>query len=368
MLPFLTLYLTEELGETPGDAGLVLAAYGLGALITAPFVGKLSDKIGAMRLMQISMLGSGVLFFLFSFLENYWFIFSLSVLLAVINESFRPASMAFISDSVEAELRKPAFALYRLAINLGMSIGPILGGFLTAINYSLLFYADGITCISAGIYLLLVKWDLPQTEEDELEAKSSPAKNLPPVYRDWKFLYFLLAMVPVGIVMFQLMSTLPLFLVNDLGYAKTTFGFVIAVNTVMIIIIELPLNTLMNKWSDWKLLLIGSLLTGIGFGGMAVLHSMPGIIITVIIWTFGEMILFPAGASYAAELSPKGKRGEYMGYYQLMFSICFTLGPWLGTVIFEEFGSFTLWIGTFMFGLISTIMMLKLKSFVSNNA
>ena len=116
-----------------------------------------------------------------------------------------------------------------------------------------------------------------------------------------------------------------------------------------------------NNWKDWKLLTLGCLLTGLGFGLMAFLTSLPGLIITIIIWTFGEMIYFPVAAAYIAEISPQEKRGEYMGWFQMVFSICLTVAPWLGTTIFEIYGSFTLWIWTFIAGLTSAVMYLKFR-------
>jgi MFS family permease len=157
------------------------------------------------------------------------------------------------------------------------------------------------------------------------------------------------------------MSSMPLFVVEELGYARTTFGIFVSVNTIIIILVELPLNNIMNEWAEWKLLAIGCLLTGIGFGLMAFISSVPFIVLSIVIWTFGEMIFFPAAASYAAELSPKEKRGEYMGYFHLVFSFSLMVAPFLGTTIFEIYGSFTLWMWTFISGLISAIMYLKFR-------
>ncbi|MBN1300480.1 MAG: MFS transporter [Melioribacteraceae bacterium] len=359
VLPFLALYLTQEMGETPGRAGFVLTVYGLGSLVSAPFTGKLSDKIGAMNLMRVSLFSSGIVLLLFPLFDNYIGILFISLLLSLVTEAFRPASMAFLSDQTEAEMLKPVFAVYRLAINLGMSIGPVAGGILTSIDFDLLFYADGITTLMAGVFLLFAKWEKCEHHSDSKDVIK--VKEIVPAFKDGRLLYYLFCLLPVTMVFFQHMSTMPLFLVEELGYARTTFGIFVSVNTVLIIIFEVPLNTYMVNWKNWRLLSIGSLLTGIGFGGLAFFHSLPGIVFTIVVWTFGEMIFFPAASSYIAELAPKGRRGEYMGYFQLLFSTAFTTAPWLGATIFAEFGSFTLWIGTFLFSLISALFILKLR-------
>jgi MFS family permease len=360
VLPFLALYLTQGIGASAAEAGIVLTIYGVGALITAPFVGKLSDRIGAMNVMKTSLLSSGVVFLIFPFFDKYYSILVLVFILSILSEAFRPASMAFLSDQGEATQRKTIFALYRLAINLGMSIGPLIGGFLTTIDFSLLFYVDGATTIIAGIYLVVVHWDKWKTSEDKGAPeimKSSPL----PVYKDYRYMYYLLALLPVSLVFFQNFSTMPLFIVEELGHAKSTFGILFTVNTVLIIIVEVPLNSAMSKWHDWKPLVIGSFLTAIGFGAMAFVQDLSLIVITIIIWTFGEMILFPSAAAYVAGIAPQKRRGEYMGYYQMLFSTCFIFAPLIGTNVYQFYGSSVLWIGTFVFGLISALMMIKLR-------
>jgi MFS family permease len=359
VLPFLALYLTQDKHYSVSSAGLILTVYGVGAFISAPFIGRLSDKVGELLLMRLSLILGGITLFIYSFLESYIAILALTFILAVIAEAFRPASMAFISNNITDEIRKPAFALYRLAINLGMSIGPVLGGVLTEIDFHLLFYVDAVTSISAGIFIWLIKWetlsDNSEKNEDEI------AKEKKAVFRDKNLLLFLLGMLPVTIVFFQHMSTLPIYLVDNLGYSKSMFGLLVSVNTVLIILFELPLNNAMKKTTDWKSLLWGAVLSGVGFGLFALFTSIPGIIFIIMIWSFGEMILFPSGNSFISVLAPKGRRGEYMGYYQMMFSLSFILAPLIGTAIYENFGSIILWIGTFVLSLISAFIFYRLR-------
>lgn len=358
VLPFLALYLTQSQHYNASSAGLIITVYGIGAFLSAPFVGRLSDKVGELVLMRLSLILSGITLFIYSYLTSFESILILTFVLSVIAEAFRPASMAFISNNIEDDQRKPAFALYRLAINLGMSIGPVLGGLLTEINFSLLFYVDGITSIIAGIFIWSIKWDLNSADSNLIEINENKSEPIikSSAFQDRNLLLFLIGMLPVTIVFFQSMSTLPLYLVDGLGFSKSAFGLLIAVNTVLIIILELPLNNAMKKIADWKTILVGAVLSGIGFGLLAVFSSVSGIILTIIIWTFGEMILFPSGNSLISSLAPKGRRGEYMGYYQMMFSLSFILAPLFGTFVLDAFGAVPLWISCFVLGLISSFV------------
>ena len=155
VLPFLAIYLTQKVGITPERAGFVLAFYGLGALVTSPIIGKLSDKIGSLRIMKFSLIASGLMMFAYSFVTEFTMIIIVTFLLSVISEAFRPANLSLISDIVDSNMRRPAFALNRLAINIGMSIGPVAGGFLALLNFHYIFYVDGITSIISGIFLVM---------------------------------------------------------------------------------------------------------------------------------------------------------------------------------------------------------------------
>ncbi len=360
VLPFLTLYMTSKEGLSAGDAGLVIAVYGAGALITAPLSGKLSDKIGPLMLMKLSLITTGLFLFAYSLVYRYYLILILTFLLAIINESFRPANLSIISQVVTQKQRRSAFALNRLAINLGMSIGPVIGGVLTLINFSLIFYIDGLTSIFAGIFLIFAKWQPVKTEtESDHDNKIIDEIVHSHVLKDKRYIIFLLSILPIPLIYFQHLGAFPLFLVHDLGFATSVYGVVFAINTIMIIFIEVPLNNLMSDWNEKKSLALGALLIGIGFGAMAVATNLTLIIITTVIWTFGEMIFFPVSASHVSGLAPEKKRGEYMGYFQMMFSVAFLIGPWLGTLVFEYYGAVVLWTATFILGLTSMLMLTK---------
>jgi predicted MFS family arabinose efflux permease len=268
--------------------------------------------------------------------------------------------MSFISSEITPDKRKTAFALNRLAINLGMSIGPVVGGILSTTNFHLLFYVDGITSLAAGAFLIFSPWEKHLVSEN-VEKEESVVHEKVNVLKDKRLIYFLLALIPVEIVFFQHIGALPLFLVTELGYTTAVFGFLTAVNTVLIIFIEVPLNDAMRNWDDRKSLALGALLCGVGFGLMAFTNTIPPIVFLIVIWTFGEMIFFPSSGEYVAKIAPAKQRGEYMGFFQMAFSFAFMVGPWLGAEALELFGPFYLWTGCLVFGLISALMMTRLK-------
>jgi len=218
VIPFLALYLTKKISVSPAEAGTALLVYGAAAFIAAPLTGKLSDRLGALKVMKFALFGSGIIFFLYSFITNYYWILAASFILAAVNESFRPANLSMITEIVTPSQRRMAFALNRLAINAGMSIGPVIGGFLTLIDYHYLFYANAVASIAAGIYFSSIKWSsLAGKEKDKsIQSIISPIRFA--VLSDKTYLFFLFAIIPANLVFFQHLGALPLYIVNDLGY------------------------------------------------------------------------------------------------------------------------------------------------------
>jgi MFS family permease len=148
-IPFLVLYLTQDVGFTAVRAGLILSLYGAGSLVVSPFLGRLADRVGHVRMMKASLLSSGLVMLAYPLARTPGAIAAVTIALAVTAEAFRPASLSVLTDIAPPDQRKAAFAVNRLAINLGMSIGPAVGGYLAEISFPAIFRVDGTTSLLA---------------------------------------------------------------------------------------------------------------------------------------------------------------------------------------------------------------------------
>lgn len=384
VLSFLVLYITATRGVSPARAALALTVYGLSALLVMPLAGRLADRVGPLPIMKTSLFLTGVLLLIFPLAKSYVGILMMTFGFSVLNESIRPASLSMISSLVAPAQRKSAFALNRLSANLGMSVGPAIGGILAVYSFRWLFLVDGSTSILAGLVLVLAPWrnltqiksQEPQWEDAEdlgreIEADSTtPLAALHPTadlraFRNRRMLYFIAALIPVQLVFFQLTSTLPLFLVHNLRFPESIYGTIFTVNTLLIVALEVPLNSAMADWSHRHTLTLGALLYAVGFGSYALVGIAPfgktaGVFAAVVIWTFGEMIMMPGSSAYAAEIAPPERRGEYMGLYTMSFNIGFSVGPLLGASLLGRWGPSVAWGAAFVSGCISALMMSRI--------
>ena len=360
VLPFLVLYLTQDLGHPADQAGFALTAYGLGGLISAPLAGRLSDRVGALRIMQLSLLVSGALLVALPLARSRTAVFSLIFLWALISEAVRPASLAALAGATTPAQRKAAMALNRLAINLGMSVGPALGGFLATVSFFWLFAIDGASSMAAAALLTGLLWKKTTAATDAGHGTgsspsptcgsgwpASPTDKGTGALRDRRMLAFMAAWFIVGVIFFQLDGAFPLYVVRDLGLSQVFFGLLFTLNTVLIIGLEVPINLSTTHWPHRLTLPLGTLLLAAGFAALAFAETRGTIALAVVVLTFGEMIVFPVSATYVSELAPIERQGEYMGAYYIALSLAMIVGPWTGTLVMDRFGSRTLWLAVF---------------------
>ncbi|MFN7947665.1 MAG: MFS transporter [Blastocatellia bacterium] len=362
-LPFLVLYLTQQIGLTAGRAGFVLTVYGIGALLTSPLAGRLCDHVGALRIMKMSLLLTGLLLLLFPLTGSFAGIVALTFIWAVVSEAFRPASMTMIVDASAPDQRKQAFAVYRLAANLGMSIGPAVGGLLATVSFASLFLVDGATTLAAWAVLQLSKWPVIKPAHHTAHTGSTTgAAHSGGILADRAFLWLLVSMLPVVMVFFQFQSSMPLFLVRDLHFSESAYGLLFTINTLMVVGLEIPINTATAHWPHRVTLALGALLCGTGFGSLMFVHSFAGAALASSLWTLAEIILFPGLSATVGDIAPPDRRGRYMGVFQMTFSLAFSLGPWLGTQALDRYGARLLWSGAFLCSLLSAAMLSRISA------
>jgi MFS family permease len=361
VLPFLVLYLTQELGFSAPRAGLTLAVYGAGSIIASPISGRLTDRIGPLPIMRASLVLAGILLFVYPFVHTFSAVILVTLAWAIVTEMFRPANLALVADIVPVEKLKPAYALQRLAINLGMSIGPAAAGFIATRSFRWIFVVNGATTLIAAVVLIATPLSVVHRPSAEPSKGGWRSLHRTLVLDDPRMLLFLSALFLTGIVFFQIEGPLPLFLVEDLHLSPAFYGGLFTLNTVMIVFMEVPLNAATAHWPHRRGLALGALLFAIGSGMFAFPGGPITIVVAMIVWTFGEMLLFPQAAAYVAEIAPLARRGEYMGAYSLAFSLAFAVAPWAGTTGYARFGARPLWIAVFLVGAISAWMMMHVR-------
>ncbi|MBU2663077.1 MFS transporter [Actinoplanes bogorensis] len=339
---FLAIYLTADRHFSQSRAGLVIGLYGVGGAIGTTVGGVLADRWGRKPTMLTAQFGAAALMLALGFAHDYGQILAVTFLLGVFTEAVRPAFSAMMVDVVPDRDRVRAFSLNYWAINLGFALSAVGAGLAAKVDYLLLFVVDaGTTLVTALICLIFLRETKPT-----VVVKQRDSGGMITVLRDRVFMTYLLISAGGIVVMMQHMSTLPIAMTSE-GLSAATYGWVIAVNGVLIVLGQLFVPRLIDGRSPARVLALGSLIIGVGFGLTAFAHAPWFFALTVIVWTLGEMIQSPSNATTVAALSPPSMRGRYQGLNSLGWSAGTALAPIVGGLTQEHLGNAALWIGCF---------------------
>jgi len=359
VFPFLLLYLTQHLGFSLAKSSFVYVAFGMTLMIASFIAGNIIDRIGPEKVLLTALAGNSIVMFIFPAIHHYSTILIMSMIWGVTFGIYRPASQTLTSFLSPPGEQKITFSVMRLSTNLGMSMGPLLGGFLVAKSFSSIFIVNGTSnLIAAMIIILGLKSAFKKTPRHS--TKLTFIQTAAFLKQDKILRIFLLGLLPVVMVFFQHEASLAVFLTQNLRFSYHFYGFLFTINTLMIVFFEILLNVATRAWGAKTSFITGSLLITLGFTGFAFATQAWQIILLTVIWTLGEMILFPAASGFVADLTSEKNRGAYMGLFSMNQNAALLLGLWGGSFLMSYLGAQILWIICGFWGLLSLLIFIKL--------
>ncbi|MER2999670.1 MFS transporter, partial [Pontibacter populi] len=343
VIPFLGVYLTSELNYSLKQTGAILSIYGLGAVCGAFLGGWLTDKIGHFKIQFVSLVLGGSLYFLLLNLRQFEYMAAGVFILSLVNDMLRPANAASIAYYARPENITRAFSLNRMAINLGFSIGPAVGGLVAALSYKWLFIADGVTCIAAGIFFFV--YFRAQQGHRPVKAKTttdSPAVQSP--YRDKWFILFVILCSLFAIIFFQLFATLPLYYKQVHSLSEARIGLLMALNGMIVFLLEMIVVYLLGEQAKKSVLVAsGLLMLGFSFVLLNLFPQVGVLFVSMVLLSISEILAMPFMSTITVERSNIDNRGAYMGLYTISYAAAHVLSPYLGTSIIAAYSFDMLW-------------------------
>lgn len=360
VIPFLSLYLTDDLNFSLQQVGWIMTSYGLGSFLGAWLGGKLSDQIGYYKVILISLLLTGVSFIVIQYFTSFWSICVGFFVLIAIADMARPAFFVALSAYSKPENKTRSLTFIRLAINLGFSAGPAIGGLIIAsIGYYGLFWVDGITCIIAGLVMIQTL----HPKKAKIQDKEVVVENPISAHKDGVYVLFLIALALFGFIFVQYFSTIPLYYKEIHQLSEQKIGLLLALNGALIFFFEMPLIAYLEKTKLSKIgnVIGGFVLTGISFLLLLATPWAGILVIGMIIATLGEMVAFPFGNAFALDRSKKGRQGAYMGLYSMSFSLAHIFGHNSGMQFINNFGFENTWIFMTLTAALGTFLLYIVK-------
>ena len=347
VLPFIALFLTRDRGFVVIEAGRLIGLYGLGSLAGSYLGGWLSDRVGSIRTQQASLIAAGAGYLWILQVDRPDVLAASIVLTSIAAEALRPAVMTAVAHRAPRDAVARSFALLRLAVNLGMAIGPAVGGLLATYSYSLLFLGDALTSWLAALLLYLMLSPRRAGAPEEAAA-AGPARS---PWDDRPFLLLTGIVALLALCFFQVFSTLPIYLRQTYGLRENIIGPLIGLNALTIVLFEMVLIHRVERGNRLAWIGVGAFLV---CGGLALLplgRSVIWAVVSTLVWTLGEMLSLPLMNAVVADRAAPASRGRYMGIYTMAFSAAFVVAPVGGTWVFERLGPDVLWLCVGLLGI-----------------
>jgi len=352
VIPFLGIYMSSELGFSKPQIGIVLGCFGLGSVFGSWLGGWLTDKFGNFKIQMWSLILVIPLFLILPQFRSFHGLAAMIFLLTLVADTFRPANSVSVARYAKPENITRAYSLNRMAVNLGFSIGPALGGFLAKISYDWIFYGNALAAAVAAVVFIYffrnrkpnVTAEKENNQAKETEAEIAAQKPVRNAYADGLFIIFNIICVFFNMAFFQLLGTLPLYYKEIHLLEPDQIGLLLGFSGFVIVLFEMILvHMVEHRFSVKQIMLWGTVIAGISYMMLNIDYGIPWLFLAMFLLSTGEMLTLPFLATVSISRASKSNQGAYMGFNSLSFAVANVFCAYLGTYIAEHFGYNILW-------------------------
>ncbi|MGW2178099.1 MDR family MFS transporter [Streptomyces sp. NPDC001732] len=343
---FMALYLTLDRGYSASYAGLVVALHGLGGVVSSLGAGVMTDRLGRRPTMLIAQVSTAVSVAVLGFMVHPVAIAAVAFCVGMAGNASRPAVQAMMADIVRPEDRVRAFSLNYWAINLGFAVSSAGAGFVAEYSYLAGFLGEAAMTLACAV-VVFVKVPESRPAKPEVSGAAGPGGadggvRLSTVLRDGRFMSVVGLSFVIALIFQQGYVGLPVAMGAD-GFSSSDFGAAVAVNGVLIVVLQIPVTRFIQHRDPRQLLIVSSLLAGYGFGLTAFAGSVAVYALTICVWTVAEIVNAPIQSSLVVRLSPAEGRGRYQGMYTMSWSAAALIAPLMSGLVIDRFGAQWLW-------------------------
>lgn len=359
--PFLTLYLRQRLAAPLTLITSLLTLNAAMGLATTAIAGLVVDRFGRKGAMVVGLLGGGLAMLGMIPATSLLAWAVLMAFMGGFGPIYRVGGDAMVADLIEPSRRASAYALLRMIANLGVAIGPAIGGFIVSASYSLAFALGGAAQI---LFALLVLLWARETRPQTLEAsrRSFWGEGYEGILKDRPFLAFCGFYTLAGMAYSLMMVLLPVYVKENFGVPERLYGFIMTTNAAMVVAFQYGITRLAARFRELPVLVAGSLFYALGVGSVALGRSFPAFLFSMVLLTIGEMLMIPTATTWTANRAPVEARGRYMSVYGLTWGVGFGIGPVLGGMLHDQLGPAAIWWGGAGMALLGALGFLWLAS------
>lgn len=362
LFPFFALYITKKFDVSMTQVGGLFAVFALSSFIGAFPGGALTDRFGRKGIIIFSLISTSFSTLLMGFVNEFQVFLIVAFVSGIFTDVGGPAYEAVFMDLLPEEKRASGFGIRRVAFNLAVVLGPMIGGLIAARSYLALFIIDAVvsSVVALLVFLLIPETKPVAAEDKQPESTSQSFKGYLLVLRDGKFLAFTFVCLLTWLVYMNMNTTLGVFLRDQYGIPESGYGSLISINAAMVVLLQFPVTRRMEKYPPMLVMAFGAFFIAFGL----LLYGFVGTFflfgIAMAILTVGEMITIPVANAVVAKFSPEEMRGRYNFIYGNSWGISFAIGPYLAGLILDHYNPNWLWYACGIVGVVAILGFLLL--------
>jgi MFS family permease len=360
--PFQLIYVSRTLGlQLSTVATLITISASIGLAVS--FVGgSIADRLGRKPVMLMAQASHALSYLLMSFATSYVGFLIPMTIMSIAMPFYSVGSDAMMADMLPAERRTEGYSILRMIHNAGIAIGPALGGFIVSGSYTLAFYmAAGCMGLYSVMLLTFVKETLDRRRpRAERKVESDPLGGYGRVLKDRFFSTWVLVLAIGMIAPLMMWTLLAVYTKQNFGLPEYRYSWIPITNALMCVFVQYFVTRVVLRFRPLPVIAVGMLIYAIGVGSVAWMSTFSGFIVSMIVMTFGELILVPTGTTYAANRAPADLRGRYMSLYWTTWGLARAAAPMIGGVLNDKISPRAVWHGGLLIGLASAVTLMML--------
>lgn len=351
--PFLTIYIREQSGAPLSQIMALFTLEAVTGLLATAAIGPIMDRFGRKAVMALSLLGSGALLIA---MRGAYTLEAWAVLLAIygmIIPAFTIGAHAMVADIIPEGQRTSAYALMRIAQNVGVAIGPAIGGFLVVSAYGLTYLIAAAVNVAVGVLvLILLAETLPRRAPGSTPV---PVGGYGRLLRDRPFLVFIGILLLVEMIITLVFVLLPVYAKENYGVLENQYGLIVTINALMVVLFQYSMTRFTQRFRPLTVMAAGALVYAVGSMSIALGSTFEAFAFSMVIVTIGELMVAPTGLALAARLAPADMRARYMGVYSITYTLAAGIAPLIGGVLNDHVSPDAIWYGGLALGVAAAL-------------
>ena len=367
--PFLTIYASEKLLLPLAAVTSLMTFNSVSGFVSSVIAGSLVDRFGRKGMMVIGLFGMAIVYLGYMPAREFWQFALLMLLSGSFNPLYRVGTDAIVADMIEPENRTQAYSLVRMGRNVGVALGPILGGLVLSRSYNIGFITASIALTLFGLLtIFFLKETLQRDPNRHHDSLRDQLRVISEALRNKAFSRMVGSFTLMEICATLMWVVLAVYIKQNYGIGEAQYSWIPTTNALMVIFLQVLITRLTHKHSPTRVMPVGAAFYAVAMLLVALSGNFWGFLLAMIIMTFGELITAPTAMAYVANLAPADQRGRYLGFFGLAWYVALSIGPMGAGFLSDNISIHAPWFAGAIVGVISVLSFLSLRRLETQSA